>query len=997
MKKIFSLLIACGFFQFVNGQVLISSDILPGPPHPNAMLEIRSFSKGFLLPRVSSYQRTYAMALSPNGMMTYDTDSLAVVLKSNGSWFKLLHNYNSGNITFGDITTSGSKLRWLADKSAFRVGYFDNTNWDPNYIGYYSSAFGHSNAIGDYSTGLGRSNASGHYSLASGLSLSPGNFSVALGASIASGDSSIAAGNSTASGKLGAAFGRSTAGGVCGTALGYSSANGNYAAAFGNSVASNSYSTASGFSSVSGYCGVALGYSIANGHYSTALGYSSTTGTFSFAAGSSSATADTSIALGHATASGVSSIAIGGSAKSAEINAIAIGANANAKQWNAVALGYYSTAWGWNSVALGSYADSRGYSSVAFGNTITKSPYCFTAGIFNDTSETITNYYGDADGRIFQIGNGSATRSNALTILRNGNAGFGNINNPIEKLEVAGAIKIADATASAANGTMRYTAAGGFEGKHNGSWQALSGGSGGSSLWTLNGNDIQNTNSASVFFTNDTSTSSAKLWWIPSKKAFRAGYQDKSYFINWDSIGNNSAAFGYSAAQGDAATAGGYSSAAGAYSTAFGYAYAKGPYSSAFGGSYNYGDSSFAGGYSTLRGNLSTSFGKTLNKSYGSFTSGVFNDTADAPNAAIPNSGDRVFQIGNGTTSARTNAITILRNGNTGIGNINNPLQKLEVSGAIKIADIAATTNPVNGIIAYNGTDFMGYHNGWKSLTESSYKAGSGIVFSADTIKTIPQTLSLSGSNLSLSNGGGTVTLPSGGGGGSLTLPFFSAYTNSGNNTFELENNGSGSGSVIKARISNPSSFSSAIAIEAVNRGYLGTALSVVDSSSSGNALKSYSLYTKAINAITYNGTAVYGEATNNGSAAYFTCSNTSNQALTTNRGLVTLGSVSDKTVVTINGSLKLGVTNVATSTYAVAQTDAIIIATTNATITLPFATAYTGVQFTIKRNTTAGNVVINTVSSQTIDGALSYTLAANYKYVTLTSDGSNWLIIGGN
>lgn len=116
-------------------------------------------------------------------------------------------------------------------------------------------------------------------------------------------------------------------------------------------------------------------------------------------------------------------------------------------------MGYYSTAWGWNSVALGTFADARGYSSTAVGQTITKSPYCFTAGISNDTSEIITNYYGDPDGRIFQIGNGSTTRSNALTILRNANIGIGNINNPIEKLEVAGAIKIADATTGAANGS----------------------------------------------------------------------------------------------------------------------------------------------------------------------------------------------------------------------------------------------------------------------------------------------------------------------------------------------------------------------------------------------------------------------------------------------------------------------------------------------------------------------------------------------------------------
>jgi hypothetical protein len=44
-----------------------------------------------------------------------------------------------------------------------------------------------------------------------------------------------------------------------------------------------------------------------------------------------------------------------------------------------------------------------------------------------------------------------------------------------------------------------------------------------------------------------------------------------------------------------------------------------------------------------------------------------------------------------------------------------------------------------------------------------------------------------------------------------------------------------------------------------------------------------------------------------------------------------------------------------------------------------------------------AGSASVTTTSSQTIDGAASYTLSAQYKYVTVQSDGSNWFIIANN
>lgn len=89
------------------------------------------------------------------------------------------------------------------------------------------------------------------------------------------------------------------------------------------------------------------------------------------------------------------------------------------------------------------------------------------------------------------------------------------------------------------------------------------------------------------------------------------------------------------------------------------------------------------------------------------------------------------------------------------------------------------------------------------------------------------------------------------------------------------------------------------------------------------------------------------------------------------------------------------------TGAYTLTATDAII--TADATggafnVTLPTAASITGRQYTIKRiNTGANAVTVNTTSSQTIDGATTYSLSAQYKYVSVVSDGANWLIVANN
>ena len=101
----------------------------------------------------------------------------------------------------------------------------------------------------------------------------------------------------------------------------------------------------------------------------------------------------------------------------------------------------------------------------------------------------------------------------------------------------------------------------------------------------------------------------------------------------------------------------------------------------------------------------------------------------------------------------------------------------------------------------------------------------------------------------------------------------------------------------------------------------------------------------------------------------------------------------SSGTTTTVAGDLV-----VKTANYTCAATDSVVLATGGAsgiTITLPTATTK-GQRYTIKKtDSAAGAVTVATTSSQTIDGATTKTLAAQYDRLTVVSDGAAWFIVG--
>jgi len=81
---------------------------------------------------------------------------------------------------------------------------------------------------------------------------------------------------------------------------------------------------------------------------------------------------------------------------------------------------------------------------------------------------------------------------------------------------------------------------------------------------------------------------------------------------------------------------------------------------------------------------------------------------------------------------------------------------------------------------------------------------------------------------------------------------------------------------------------------------------------------------------------------------------------------------------------------NASTASYLMLDCSAVAIV-----ITLPSAARVTGKHFTLKKTDSSANkAAIRAVGSETIDGAASASLTAQYQVKSIVSDGSNWNVI---
>ena len=290
---------------------------------------------------------------------------------------------------------TGARMMWYPAKAAFRSGYVNTKAWNDSIIGLYSVAMGvNTIASGGYSTAMGQqTTASGAYSTAFGAYTKATNYySIALGkGSIAIGEGSIALG-------------------------GYTEADGNYATAMGfYTKASGDYSIAMGNNTTSsGLYSLACGdLSVAKGVGSITLGYSTTaSGVFAIAIGE------------FTTASGDNSTAMGASTTSSGNYSSALGYGSTASGAVSIAMGDHTNANGNNSTTIGIQTTANGIGSIAMGTGTVANSFASTAiGVNNIGGGTPDTWF--SSDPIFEIGNSQYGKGNAMTVLKNGNAGIG--------------------------------------------------------------------------------------------------------------------------------------------------------------------------------------------------------------------------------------------------------------------------------------------------------------------------------------------------------------------------------------------------------------------------------------------------------------------------------------------------------------------------------------------------------------------------------------------
>lgn len=150
----------------------------------------------------------------------------------------------------------------------------------------------------------------------------------------------------------------------------------------------------------------------------------STIGRYSAAIGwNAKASGSNSIALGSGIkASGDYSVALGSNTTANGVTSIAMGLGATASSFYTTAMGFYTTASGESSTAIGNSTMASGYFSTAMGYHTTAQAYnSLVLGMWNIISGSQYGWFPTDPALVVGNGTGTATRSNALTLFKNGN------------------------------------------------------------------------------------------------------------------------------------------------------------------------------------------------------------------------------------------------------------------------------------------------------------------------------------------------------------------------------------------------------------------------------------------------------------------------------------------------------------------------------------------------------------------------------------------------
>jgi hypothetical protein len=569
-----------------------------------------------------------------------------------------------------DTVNSRAQLLWYPNKEALlagrvHIGGADSVGQNSTALGYHSIAMGNwsqafgynAMAVGTYSTAIGNSalaRGNDSYALGSGAEAS-GIRSFALGSvgvdptgnptsrkTIASGPYSVAIGMGAQAITQSAAMAlgtNSTASGFASTSIGYGSeATGNYAVAIGYySKATQYYAHAFGLlSEATGQGSLALGmYSKASGNYSSTMGYyAEANKPYSVALGYyAKAYGDYSGAFGRsAQATGNNSLAVGYGVLSSGIDASAFGKSATASGQGALSMGVNTVASGLNSLSLGYSSDATNQYSTAIGYDAQSSgTYSMSAG--------------------YQA-NASANYSTALGV----NAASAGV----------------------------YATAMGYGASSGGSYSIALG---------MSSTSTANYSTALGYNSSASAPYSTAIGYNASASGDKSisigAYYSYSYLrliklTGWTLITvnrQNTAVDPYSIAIGNGNTVSGGGLALGSNN------YSKATSAVAIGHT-NYADSaySFAAGYgSRASGYYAFALGEAATaQSSNSFVVGTYNIIEG--NKVDWVTTDPLFVIGNGTgSSARSNAITVLKNGMVGLQSVTAPTYALQLPNSATV------------------------------------------------------------------------------------------------------------------------------------------------------------------------------------------------------------------------------------------------------------------------------------------------------------------------
>jgi hypothetical protein len=382
-------------------------------------------------------------------------------------------------------------------KLSMRGGINTNNSWHPDSSGYYSFAWGKNIVVkGDGSVAMGQDSRviwdnaiaiGGNNLVASAYGIALGNrdtvralFATAIGeANDADGESSVALGQGNKA--VGAAALAMGAGCI---------ANGMNSVALGSgSISPGDFSIAMGVQSKSrGYASLTAGYG------------NETTNIFTTAIGN------------YNISSGENSMSLGYSSRAIGNYSIVSGNNSRATGEYSIANGNDCNSIGEKSFATGNGSITRGRMAYAAGLNLKAKQFAgFVAGSYNDSTNAADANNFNSNNRIFQVGNGTAenARSNAMTILQNGNVGIG-ILTPSHQLVVGKSIRIDGDDQNTGSTTNALLFGSNITGEAIASKRTGSGGLYGLDFYTDNTNRMTITNDGTIAVVNNVTVQNGK-------------------------------------------------------------------------------------------------------------------------------------------------------------------------------------------------------------------------------------------------------------------------------------------------------------------------------------------------------------------------------------------------------------------------------------------------------------------------------------------------------